>query len=95
MPTKAKRPTKRVARPASTGEEPGPGSSPPGNLQERLKCITFVGQRIDAHIRFMCQVSDLTGISTEAKERAVTAFYERIVVVEKQLGRIQDDLRLE
>ena len=30
----------------------------------------------------------------EAKERAVTAFYERMVVAESQLGRVQEDLRL-
>jgi hypothetical protein len=34
------------------------------------------------------------GTSAEAKERAVAAFYERIVVLEGQLGRIQENLQL-
>ena len=42
----------------------------------------------------MCHAGTLDGTSAEAKERAVTAFYERLLVVERQLGRIQDDLRL-
>jgi hypothetical protein len=42
----------------------------------------------------MCQVGSLNGTSAEAKERTVTAFYERMVVAEGQLGRIQENLRL-
>ena len=37
----------------------------------------------------------LSGTSAEVKERAVTLFYEQMVIVEKQLGHIHDDLRLE
>jgi hypothetical protein len=72
-----------------------PKLTPPETLEERLRRIEAMGQRIDEYVRFMCQVATLNGASVEAKERAVTAFYERMVVLESQLGRIHEDLRLE
>jgi hypothetical protein len=63
-------------------------------MEERLQRIDAMGQRINGYIRFMCQVASLTGTSAEAKDKAVTAFYARMVVVESQLARIQEDLRL-
>ncbi len=68
--------------------------TPPKTMEERLQRIEAMGQRINGYIQFMCQVGSLNGTSAEAKERAVTAFHERMVVVESQLGRIQEDLRL-
>jgi hypothetical protein len=69
--------------------EPGPWT-----LEERLLRIRDLGQRINGYVQFMCQAASLDGSSAEAKDRAVTAFYERLLVVESQLGRIHDDLRL-
>jgi hypothetical protein len=43
----------------------------------------------------MGQMVGQDGASGEAKERAVTEFHDRMVVVEKQLARIQEKLRLE
>jgi hypothetical protein len=63
-------------------------------MEERLQRIEAMGQRISGYVRFMCQAGSLNGTSVEAKERAVRAFYERMVIVEKQLGLIQEDLRL-
>ena len=85
----------RVA--VTAGEKPKANSSltPPRTMEDRVQRIESLGQRIDGYIRFMCQIEGLTGTSAEAKERAVTTFYERILVVERQLGRIQEDLRLE
>jgi hypothetical protein len=54
-----------------------------------------MGERINGYIRFMCALGTLNGTSGEAKERALTAFYEQMVVVQSRLGRIHDDLRLE
>ena len=73
------------------------GATPalPWTLVERVHSIEAMGQRIDEYIRFMCQIANLNNASAEAKERAVTAFYERMRVVEKQLGSIYDELRLE
>jgi hypothetical protein len=64
-------------------------------MEERLQRIEVMGQRIDGYVRFMCQVASLNGTSAEVKDRAVTAFYERMVVVEGELGRIHEALRLE
>ena len=54
-----------------------------------------MGQRIAGYVQFMCQIVNLNNASAEAKERAITAFHERMVIVEKELGRIHDRLRLE
>lgn len=67
---------------------------PPLTTEDRLARIQALGQRVDGYIQFMCQVGSLNGTSAEAKERAVTAFYERMVIVESQLGRIHEALRL-
>ena len=45
-------------------------------------------------VQFIGQAAQMTGTSAEAKERAVAAFHERLVVLERQLGRIQEDLQL-
>ncbi len=73
----------------------GPWSTPPWTQEERLRRIEALGQRIDGYVLFMSQVGSLNGTSAEAKEKAVTAFHERLIVVESQLGRIHDGLRLE
>jgi hypothetical protein len=62
--------------------------------EECLKRIEALGERIAGHIRFMCQVSELAGSSAEMKERAVTAFYEQMILVEGQLGRLRENLVL-
>jgi hypothetical protein len=69
--------------------------TPPWTLDERVKRIELLGQRMEGYIKFMCQVPSLTGTSAEAKELGVTAFYERLVVAEGQLRLIHDKLRLE
>ena len=89
MPAKAKAPAlKRHAQAV-----PCPGT--PLTLEERVRRIEAMGQRIDGYIRSMCQIASLNGSSAEAKERAVTTFYEQMIVVESQLGRIHGDLQLE
>jgi hypothetical protein len=62
---------------------------------ERLQRIEAMGERISGYIRFMCAAGTLTNASTEVKERAVAAFHERMLVVEKQLARIYEQFRLE
>jgi hypothetical protein len=94
MTTKAKAPSRAAAPPPGREAPPYPWPTPPWTLEERLHRIEAMAQRINGYIRFMCQVGSLNGTSAEAKERAVTAFYERMVVVESQLGRIEEDLRL-
>jgi len=66
----------------------------PLTTESRLECIEALAEKIEGYIRFMCTAGSLSGTSNEAKEKAVIAFYERMVVLERQLGRIQEDLRL-
>ena len=67
---------------------------PVWTMQDRLQRIQALGEQISKYIKFMCEVEKLAGTSTEAKERSVAAFYERMVILERQLCRIQEDLRL-
>lgn len=69
-------------------------ATPPATLQERQQRIEAMGKRIDGYVHFICELSGSNGASNEAKEKAVAAFYERMVLVEHQLGRIHDELRL-
>jgi hypothetical protein len=67
---------------------------PPLTTEERLKRIAALGRRVAEYVEFMGQVGGLNGTSAEAKERAVAAFYERLTVLEGQLARIREELRL-
>lgn len=81
-------------------KEKGDGLATPGNsrptpmMRERLEGIEQMFKRLVECMEFMRQVDSLKGSSEEAKENAVAAFHERMKVLERQLGRICDDLRL-
>jgi hypothetical protein len=94
MTVKARTPSAAVSTPFGGGTSAASWAAPPGNQEERLQCIKAMLQRINGYVEFMCEVSSLNGTSSEAKERAVTVFYEQMVVLERRLGRIQEDLRL-
>ena len=66
-----------------------------GTTDERLQRIEALGRKIAGYVQFMCDVGNLNRTSPEAKERAVLAFYEQIVILERQLGRVYDDFKLE
>ena len=91
MATKAK-PLARSGEKKAAAE---PAAAPPLTMEERLHRIEAMGKRIDGYIKFMCEIVSQTGTSAEAKERAVAVFYQQMVVVESQLARIHDELRLE
>ncbi|MSU77628.1 MAG: hypothetical protein EXS16_05980 [Gemmataceae bacterium] len=91
MAAKAKAAPKMVpAKPVSSS---APGQ--PLTMEERLHRIAALGKRIESYIQFMCQVPALSGNSPEVQGRAVTAFYNQLVLVEGQLAHIHDELRLE
>src|SRR5271166_5137468 len=71
-----------------------PWATPPGNTEERLRCIDSLGKRVIEHVRFMCAVEKLPGTSREAKDQAVLLFYERLRSFEQELNRVQEGLRL-
>jgi hypothetical protein len=72
---------------------PAPLGRLPFNTDEAIQNIESMRERINGYIQFMSQVGSLKGTSAEAKEKAVAAFHERMIVLERQLGRIHDDLR--
>jgi hypothetical protein len=86
-------PPKPKSRPAPTFPELEPITellrARPATMEDRLAHIHALGQRLLNHIRFMCAAEKLAGSSPCAKEDAVTAFYERLVLVERELGRIK------
>ena len=95
--TSMKTKTKAPSRDAALAQEEMPPAywlAPPWTLKERLERIEAMGQRMNAYIRFILQINSLNGTSAEAKEKAVIAFYDRMVALESQLIRIQEDLRL-
>lgn len=99
-------PTEKDLPMASTKSLSGPAASPvgepaaapgqvlPSATEVCLQGIKTMEQRIRGYVEFICQVGTLNGTSAEAKEKAVAAFHERMAVLERQLGRIQEDLRL-
>jgi hypothetical protein len=54
-------------------------------MEERLRCIADLGHRIDGYVQ---------DTSTEAKEKAVAAFFEQMAALERQLGGIKEGLQL-
>jgi hypothetical protein len=86
--------TTKTTSPSLDKQPPAKPWQPPClTTEERLQQIGVLGQRINGYVRFICEVG-LNGTSAEAKEQAVAAFYERIVVLERQLGHIQENLQL-
>jgi hypothetical protein len=94
MTAKTKTPTRSAILPLAAEPPIGLRESIPWTTEERLQRIAAMGQRIDSYIQFMSQISTMNGTSTEAKDKAVAAFYERMVVLERHLGRIQEELQL-
>jgi hypothetical protein len=94
MTEKTKAPARPVRPPIEEGPPAALRDSPPWTTEERLQRIKALGQQIDKYVEDMCQVGNLNGTSGEAKDKAVAAFYERMVVLERQLGRIREELHL-
>jgi len=55
--------------------------------------IQALGQRINGYVRFMCAVGALENCSGEAKQNAVTVFYDCLATLEPPLGRVPKKLR--
>jgi hypothetical protein len=90
---------KTKSRPPSTFPDLEPLTellrTPPATLEERLIHIRALGQRVAGYVSFMLAVDRLTSSSMEVKEKAITAFYERLAEMEQELARIQEKLQLE
>jgi len=95
MTTTVKASSRRApASPVGGGAQPAVWLAPPATLEEHLQRIKVMNDRIRGYVEYMGTIDNLTGTSAEAKEKAIAAFYERMVVLERHLGRIQEDLRL-
>jgi hypothetical protein len=95
MATKTKTSPPAAKKPLPKPVLEGVTLKPPYTLEERLHRIEALGKRMDGYIKYMCQIATQAGSSNEAKERAVTLFYNQLVIVESQLAKIHDELRLE
>jgi hypothetical protein len=86
--------SRRAASAPITEMPPDLSLSPALTTEDRLIRIRALGQRIERHVQFICTAADLPGTSAEAKDRAVAYFLERLVVAERQLDRVQEELQL-
>lgn len=67
----------------------------PRTEEQRLHRMEALGQRIAEYVSSMCKPGTPPGTSAEARERAVAAFYEELILVERQLGLVRDNHLLE
>jgi hypothetical protein len=91
--------TMKPETPAASGRPAGqppprPFHPSPLTAEEQLLAIEALAKRISGHVQFMCQVGNLNGVSSEAKDKALAAFCERLTALERQLARIQESLQL-
>jgi len=68
--------------------------TPPVTLEDHLLRIQVLGKRVTEYVQFMAAIEKVSGTSPEAKQKAVAVFYERLLVLERVLGRIQEELQL-
>lgn len=67
---------------------------PPANTDECLLRIEVLTERLQNHLRFIQDIGSLHGVSAEMRQRAATSFYERLMQLDRALGRLSDELRL-
>jgi hypothetical protein len=99
---KARRTTRAVIATAARSTKPTALETPPDlglntqpyTTEERLEHIKALGERIQGYLHFMAKVATMPGTSAEARDRAVEVFYDRLVIAERQLGRVREDLEL-
>ena len=97
--TRAASPARKAkARPVNPAE-PEPNSpawfASAVTTADRLVRIRALAERINGYIRFMGRVGKMDGVSDEAKDRAVALFYGRLLLLEQELGQIQENLQLD
>ncbi len=88
---------KAKGRPVVVPEsEPPPEDwrTPPATPEDCLTRIRALGRRVEAHIEFICEAGNLPSNSSEAKQRAATACYERLRALERALSTIREELWL-
>lgn len=89
------RPKKRISQKPSRVARAPAVHIPRSTLAEHVHRIGILGERIGAYLRFMSEIEEHAGLSDETKTRAAIAFYEKLIVVEQELGRIHEQYQLE
>ncbi|HKI37587.1 MAG TPA: hypothetical protein VKA46_37370 [Gemmataceae bacterium] len=97
--TPAKAPPASAKAPPPTSKSPLANSAdlprtPPATAEEFLTHIGALAKRVEGHVAFMSGVERLNGTSAEAKNRALSLFYQRLVTLELELNRVREELEL-
>jgi hypothetical protein len=95
MASKTKAPP--APAPSLPTETPPPGGRPRAALlttEQRLEGIESMRQRVNGYAEYMRQSVGLRSTSSEAREQAIAAFYDRMATFERELSRIEEGLRL-
>ncbi len=66
----------------------------PNSMDDYLLRIRALGDRIRGYVQFMASVENMNGSCLEAKRRSMSLFYERLVLMDRELNRIQEELQL-
>jgi len=61
---------------------------------DRLTQIQLLSRRVVEHVRAVTAVAEVQGTSAEARDRAVVMFHERLLLLERTLEKVLEDLRL-
>lgn len=72
----------------------GPYRASVWTTAERLQHIEALAQQVDTYVQFICHRDRCDGASVESREKAIAAFYEQMVIVERELGRIHHEFKL-
>ena len=81
--------------PAPNQYKPAGWQAAPADTQERLRRIELMAQWISGYAEFMCQGATQNAASPSVTDKAVAAFYEEMLTLERSLARIQEAFRLE
>lgn len=60
----------------------------PMTVEDHLKHIRALTQRINGYVHYMSSVDNMCGTSSEAKDKAVHSFYEILHSLERELMRV-------
>jgi hypothetical protein len=66
----------------------------PHSLDDYAVRIRALGDRIISYVKFMGTVDQLDGSCAEAKQRSMSMFYDRLIYLDRELNRIQEELQL-
>lgn len=93
---------KAKAPPANAAVGAGPVSVPTPEAafaqcvssRDHLACIRTLARKIQEHTRAIGALKDLAGTSEEGREKAIIAFHQRLLALERALGQVLEDIRL-